>query len=136
MFFRKKEELSDQLAVYQERKNPRWGDPHYTINAGITIEGFDGEGQVGNICITGCNIKSATYIAIKPDEVYQAKIIPSEDEKIEPFSLKIKVNWTKSSEMLFQAGFSLENSQDDTQMKRYIELLKARGVQPDYGNVY
>ena len=134
MFFRKKEEeLSDQFAVYRKRGAPRWGSPQYKVNAGIAIDGFDGEGQVGNVSITGCSMMSVTYIAIMPDHVYQAKIIPDAGENMEPFSLKVKVNWTKSSETLFQAGFSLESGQDNTHLKRYVDQLQARGIQPDYG---
>ena len=134
MFFRKKEEeLSDQFAAYQERGAPRWGAPEYTLDAGMVIEGFEGEGQVGNISTIGCSLKSVTYIAITPDQIYQVKILPDAGEKMEPFGLKLKVNWTKSSETLFQAGFSLERGQEDANLKRYTDLLKARGVQPDYG---
>ena len=136
MVKKKKEELSDQFAVYHERKAPRWGSPQYAVNAGIAIEGFEGEGQVGNISITGCSMKSVTYVAITPNVVYQAKIIPDADEKMEAFNLKLKLNWTKSSETLFLAGFSLESGQNNAQLNRYIELLQARGVQPDYGNTH
>ena len=135
LFLKKKEELSDQFAVYKERKAARWGTPQYAIHAGITIEGFEGEGQLGNISAIGCSIKSVTYIDIAPDKVYHAKIIPDAGDKVEPFSLKLRANWAKSSEMLFQAGFSLESGQDNAQIKRYIELLKAQGIQPDYGNI-
>jgi hypothetical protein len=132
MFFRKskKEELSDQHAVYQEREAPR-----FVLKAGITIDGYEGEGQLGNISISGCCMVSATYAAIAPDEVYQLKIIPAADENIDPFSLKFRANWTKSSETLFLAGFSLEQGQSNTQLKRYSELLRASGVQPDFGNM-
>ena len=136
MFFKKKNEgLSDQFAVYHERGAPRWGSPKYKLDAGISIEGFEGEGLLGNISITGCCMESVTYVAITPDQVYQVKIIPSSGDDIESFGLKLKVNWTKSSETLFQAGFSLDDGQNDNRLKQYVELLKARGVQPDYGNM-
>ena len=135
LFGKKKEELSDQFAVYQKRGAPRWGSPQFKVNAGIAIEGFEGEGQVGNLSITGCNMMSVTYIAIAPDQVFQAKIIPDTGEKMEPFSLKLKVTWTKSSETLFQAGFSLESGESDAALKKYIDLLQARGIKPDYGNM-
>jgi hypothetical protein len=131
MFFsKKKEELSDQLAVYQKRKDPR-----YWLDAGITIEGFEGEGQVGNVSNSGCYLASVTYVAFLPDKTYQAKITPGPEDAIKPFSLELKLNWTKSSETLFEAGLSLEDKQDNNQLKRYVELLRIRGVPPDYGNM-
>ena len=129
-FMKKKEELSDQLAVYQKRKEPR-----FLLNAGIAIEGFEGEGQLGNVSISGCYLGSVTYVALSPTELYQAKIIPGPEDNINPFSLKLKLNWTKSSETLFEAGFSLEDGQSNSQLKRYVELLRIRGVQPDYGKM-
>ena len=128
---KKKEELSDQQAVYREREAPRFS----TSTAGISIDGFEGEGQLGNISISGCCMGSATFAAIVPNEVYQVRIIPAEGEGIGPFSLRLRANWTKSSETLFLAGFSLEPGQSNAQLKRYAELLKSRGVQPDYGNM-
>jgi hypothetical protein len=130
VFTKKKEELSDQLAVYQERKDPR-----FWLNAGIAIEGFEGEGQLGNVSVSGCYLASVTYVAFMPDEVYQAKIIPGPEDAIKPFSLKLKLNWTKSSETLFEAGLSIEDGESNSQLKRYVELLRVRGVAPDYGNM-
>jgi hypothetical protein len=130
IFTKKKEELSDQLAVYQERKDPR-----FWLNASITIEGFEGEGQLGNVSISGCYLASVTYVAFLPTEVYQAKIVPGPEDSLNPFSLKLRLNWTKSSEMLFEAGFSLEEGEDNRQLKRYVELLRIRSIQPDIGNM-
>ena len=106
MFFKKKEKLSDQQALYQKRKVPR-----YSLKAGITIDGFEGEGMLENICVTGCCMESSTYVSLMPDEVYQVTIKPVQGEDFKPFSHKLKVSWTKSSETLFQAGFSLDNGQ-------------------------
>ena len=136
MFFKKKkEELSDQLATYQERGTPRWGASQIGLSAGVTIDGFDGEGQLGNISASGCCMKSVTYINIKPDEVYKVKILPGKEDKMEPFVLKMKLSWTKSSEAVFLAGFSLESDENSNQLKRYVDVLRARGLEPDYGNM-
>jgi len=136
MFFKKKkEELTDQLASFQERKSPRLGTPKYDIDCGITIAGFEGEGQIGNVSVTGCSLKSVTFINIVPNKVYQAKIIPGKNDKMEPFDLKLKLNWTKSSEAVFQAGFSLEGGDGSFQLKRYIDQLRSRGIELDYGNM-
>jgi len=54
---------------------------------------------------------------------------------MDPFSLTFKLNWTKSSETLFQAGFSLEDRQDNAQLSKYVRLLETRGIKPDYGNM-
>ena len=129
-FFNKKEEhLSDQQAIYQKRKAPR-----YTLNAGIIIDGFEGEGALDNISISGCCMGSSTYVAIVPGKIYNVTIIPDHDKEVKPFSQKLKASWTKSSEMLFQAGFSVDGG-ESTQMKQYVELLNSRGVYPDYGNM-
>ena len=130
LFKKKEEELSDQFAVYQEREAPR-----FEAKAGITIEGFEGEGLLSNISTIGCSMESVTYVAITPDKVYQIKIIPAAGENIKPFSLRLKLNWTKSSEMLFHAGFSLEDGQSNPQLKQYVELLQAHGVKPAYGEM-
>jgi hypothetical protein len=131
MFFRKKnEELSDQLAKFQEREDPR-----YALTAGIFIEGFEGEGMLDNISISGCCMESITYVALIPDQEYQVNIHPDGDVKMEPFTLMLKLNWTKSSETLFQAGFSLGSGESNAKIKQYVELLRARGIQPDYGNM-
>jgi len=137
MFFKKKEkaELSDQFNVFKERTEPRWGMPQYDLDAGVCITGFEGEGQLGNISVSGCSMKSVTYVTIIPDEVYQVKIIPGKDFKLQPFSLKLKVSWVKSSETLFLAGFSLENGQSSAELKALINVLVARGLIPDYGNM-
>ena len=128
--FKKEEELSDQLAVYHERETPR-----YAIKAGIAINGFEGEGKLDNISVSGCRLESVTYAALIQDQVYQAKIIPDSEERIAPFDIKLKLNWTKSSETLFQAGFTVENSQNNTLLNQCIEQLKANGIKPDYGNM-
>ena len=135
MFFEKKqEELSDQLAVYQDRNAPRWGSPKFALNAGISIEGFEGEGKVDNISISGCRMESVTYVAFVHDREYQAKIIPDAGQSMDPFGIRLKLNWTKSSETLFQAGFTLEGGRSNTQLHQCIEKLAANGAQPDYGN--
>jgi hypothetical protein len=131
MFNRKKNrELSDQLALYQERKDPR-----YALKAGISIEGFEGEGLLDNISISGCSMESITYVALAPSSLYKVTITPGVDDKIESFSLNVMLNWTKSSESLYEAGFSLEADQISPHFRKYVELLRSRGVQPDYGNV-
>ena len=148
MFFKKKKEvLSDQLATYHERGAPRWGAPQHDLDAGISIAGFEGEGQIGNVSISGCCMKSITYVHITPNEIYQAKIIPGAGDNMAPFSLKLKLSWTKSSETIFLAGFALEGSgasggsgastecEGSSQLKRYVELLSSRGFSPDYGNM-
>ena len=136
MFFkRKKEELSDQLAVYQQRKSPRLGTPKNNIDGGITITGFHGEGQIGNVSAAGCSMKSVTYVNIQPEKIYQVKIIPGKEDKMEPFNLQLKLSWTKSSETIFQAGFSLEGSGGSSHLKRYFEQLRSRGFELDYGNM-
>ena len=136
MFFnKKKEELTDQLAVFQERKAPRLGSPFYDLDAGIMITGYEGEGQLGNISNTGCSMISVTYVNMKPDDVYNLKIIPGKEDKIGPFSLKMKLSWTKSSETVFQAGFSLDSGESNRQLKNYVAALRSRGIEPDYGNM-
>ena len=132
MFFKKKEEeLNDQLAVFQMRETPR-----FASGAGISIEGFEGEGLVRNISMTGCCMESVTYVAIKPNDVYQVRIIPGANEKIEPFTMKLTVTWIKSCETLFEAGFHVEGGQaGSSPIKQYAERLKAQGVQPDYGDI-
>ena len=136
MLFRaKKEELSDQLTTYQQRGAPRWGAPQHDLDAGITIAGFEGEGQIGNVSVTGCNMKSVTYVTITPNEVYRARIIPGAKDNMEPFSLSLKLSWTKSSETVFLAGFALEGGEGGSQLKNYVDLLRSRGMEPDYGNM-
>ena len=127
---RKNENLIDQQAVYHKRKAPR-----YALKAGIAIEGFEGEGMLGNISASGCLMESSTYVSITPDDVYLVTIKPSQGENIKPFSQKLKASWTKSSEMLFQAGFTVDSGQSCIQMEQYTELLKSQGVNPDYGNM-
>ena len=132
---KKKEELTDQNAVFQERGAPRWGTPRNALSAGFTIKGFDGEGQLGNVSTTGCSVQSITYVKIIPDETYSVKIIPDKEDNLPPFDLTLKLNWTKSSETLFLAGFSLESGNTPAQLKRYIDILRNKGVSPDYGNM-
>ena len=131
MFFNKqKEKLSDQFAVYREREAPR-----YAAKAGISIEGFEGEGKLDNISVSGCHLQSVTYVDLSPDQLYQARIIPDAGENDNPFTVKLKLNWTKSSEALFQAGFTVESGQNNTQLNHFIERLQSMGIQPDYGNM-
>jgi hypothetical protein len=131
MFFKKKQEvLGDQLAVYQEREDPR-----FAANGGITIEGFEGEGLLKNICISGCCMESVTYAALLPAEVYKVKIIPAADISLDPFSAALTASWTKSSEMSFEAGFSLEAGRKNPHLEKYVEYLKMKGVTPEYGNM-
>jgi len=134
-FLKKKEELNDQLAVYQQRKAPRHGMPQFEIDAGVQIAGLEGEGQLGNISVSGCSIKSVTYVNITPDQIYQVKIIPGKADNIKPFDLKLKLSWTKSSETIFLAGFSCEDTEDIPKLKNYVEALRSRGIEPDYGNM-
>ena len=129
MFFGRKEKLTDQQAVFREREEPR-----YSLKAGITIEGFEGEGLMENISISGCCMESTTYAAILPDEVYNVTINPGPNDNIKPFTKKIKAAWTKCSEDIFQAGFLLEDKQSNIQFKQYVELLDSSGVVPDYWN--
>ena len=125
---KKKDDLSDQQAVYQKRKAPR-----YDLSAGASIVGFEGEGALNNISITGCCMESATYVSLIPDETYNVTIIPGQEAKLSPFSQNLKVTWTKSSEMLFQAGFTIEGGTKNTQMEKYVNLLNSLGAKPDYG---
>ena len=135
IFKKKKEELSDQLAVYQERQAPRWGAPQYDLDASICITGYEGEGQLGNVSVSGCCLKSVTYVSLIPDEIYKATIIPGKDDKMASFTLQLKLSWTKSSEEIFLAGFALEGSDGGNHLKNYVELLRIRGLTPDYGNM-
>jgi hypothetical protein len=131
MFFKKKkEELNDQFAVFQEREMPR-----FAANGGISIEGFEGEGLLKNISISGCCLESVTYVAITPNQAYQVTLKPGECTNMESFTLKLLVNWTKSSETLFEAGFSLEEGRKNPLLERYAEQLQIQGVQPEYGNM-
>jgi len=135
LFKKKKEELSDQLATFQERGSPRLGAPQVELKSGIKIAGFEGEGQLGNVSITGCSLKSVTYINIIPDKTYKITIVPDNEDKMQPFSLNMKLSWTKSSETIFLAGFSLESDEGKEQLKRYVDILRSRGIEPDYGNI-
>ena len=126
---KKKEELSDQLAVYREREAPR-----FDTQASILIDGYEGEGQLANISIRGGCMQSVTYVAITPNKEYKVTVTPAADEKMPPFSFNLLLNWTKSSEELFQAGFSLKDGQENSQAKRYVEVLRSRGAKPSYGN--
>jgi len=135
LFKRKKEELSDQTAIYHERGAPRWGEPNRELDAGITIAGFDGEGQIGNVSISGCCMKSVTYVTIAPNLAYDATIIPGKNDKMGPFSLKLKLSWTKSSENLFLAGFAVEGSEGSSHLNNYVDILRTSGFTPDYGNM-
>jgi len=136
MFFKKKkEELDDQFTVFKERGSPRWGSPQFMLNAGISIDGYEGEGQLGNVSITGCSMHSGTYVNITPNNIYKVNIIPEAEDNMAPFSLTFKLNWTKSSETLFLAGFSLIDGESNSQLKRYSEQLHSRGLAPDYGNM-
>jgi len=136
MFFKKKkEELTDQLATYKKRGSPRWGTPKCDLDAGISIAGFEGEGQLGNVSVTGCNLKSVTYVNMTPNEVYDVTILPGKEDNLKPFRLKLKLSWTKSSETVFYAGFSLEGNEGSSNLKQYAEILRSRGIEPDYGNM-
>ena len=135
MFLKKKrKELTDQLAVYQERGAPRWGAPHCDLNAVISISGFEGEGLLGNVSISGCSMESVTYVALMPTEVYEVKITTGPEDVMPPIVLRFKLSWTKCSEEIFRAGFSIEDNKKNPQLKRYVDLLRTRGVVPDYGN--
>jgi hypothetical protein len=127
---KKKEELDDQFAVYKEREAPR-----FAANGGISIEGFEGEGLLKNVSVSGCCLESVTYVAITPGKAYQTRIDPGADIDMEPFTLNLLVSWTRSSEMIFEAGFSLEANKKDPRLEHYREQLQARGVQPEYGNM-
>ena len=128
---KKEEELNDQLAVFRVRDTPR-----FASRAGISIEGFEGEGLVRNVSMTGCCMESITYVAVKPNDVYQVRILPNADDKEQPFTARLVVTWIKSSETLFEAGFHVEANQvDNSPIRRYAETLQARGVPPDYGNM-
>jgi len=129
-FGKTKEDLGDQQAVFQKRKAPR-----YALNATVTVDGFDGEGELENISTSGCRMDSSTYVNLIPDEVYQVTITPSPRDNIKPFRLKLKASWTKSSELLFQAGFTLASGYHNTEMERYVKLLNSKGIPPDYGNM-
>ena len=135
IFKKKRNELSDQQAAYLERGAPRWGGPPNNLAAGITIAGYEGEGQIGNVSVSGCSMRSVTYVSIVPGQIYDAKIIPGPGDNMGIFSLKLKLSWTKSSETLFLAGFALEGSEGSSQLKSYVELLRSRGLTPDYGNM-
>ena len=130
IFGKKKENLSDKRAVYQKRKAPR-----FTLDATITIEGFEGEGALENISNSGCCMESATYVSIIPDDVYEVLIRPCNNDNIKPFYQKLKATWTKSSEKHFQAGFTLDGGQSNPHMEEYVKQLNAHGVNPDYGNM-
>jgi hypothetical protein len=131
MFFRKKqEEPGDQFAAYHERQTPR-----YTVNGGISIEGFEGEGLLKYISDSGCCMESVTYVSIKPSQVYQLRINPGPDTNMEPFTTRLTLNWIKSSEMVFEAGFVLEGAEQDPHLVRYIEQLRLQGARPEYGNM-
>jgi hypothetical protein len=125
----KKDEALKSQNVSHEQKIPR-----YATNAGITIEGFDGEGKISNIGISGCCIQSVTYVSVVPDVVYQAKIIPEAGDRTDPFGIKLLLEWTKSRENLFEAGFKLAPDQNDSKLRQYVERLQSRGVPPDYGD--
>jgi hypothetical protein len=130
MFFKKKAALGDQFAVFRERETPR-----YASGGGITIEGFEGEGRIKNVCVSGCCMDSVTYAALTPGKAYQVKILPGAGVSQDPFSLRLMVTWIKSSEMVFEAGFSLEPGEKYPALERYVELLKNKGIQPEYGNM-
>jgi hypothetical protein len=128
MFFNNKEEPSDQFAVYKKREVPR-----YKLKAGVSIEGFEGEGKMVNISVLGCCIESVTYADLKHNEVYRAKIIPDQGENAGAFNLKLKLNWAKSSETLYNAGFYLADGYSSPELKKFVDQLQSRGAQSDYG---
>ena len=78
-------------------------------------------------------MESVTYVVITPNEVYKTKIMPGPGEKMDPFNLDLKLSWTKSSETLFQARFSMKAGSDDSNLRRYVEPPRSRGIPPDYG---
>jgi hypothetical protein len=129
-FKKKKDALGDQFAVFHKR-----GAPRYATNAGISIAGFEGEGLLKNISLSGCCLASVTYAAIVPGQVYQVTLVPGRNAGLEPFGVNLTANWTKSSETLFEAGFSLEESRTNHQLEHYVEYLKAQGVEPKYGDI-
>lgn len=129
VFKKKKAELGDQFAVFQKRETPR-----FVAGGGISIEGFEGEGLLKNICVSGCCLESVTYVAIVPSQVYQIRIDPRPGINMEPFTARFKASWTRSSESAFEAGFSLETGRQDQRLQRYVEQLRIQGVRPEYGN--
>jgi len=135
LFSKKKDELIDQKAAFRERGAPRWGLPLSELKAGVCISGYEGEGQLGNISVSGCCLMSVTYVSIIPDKVYNVKIIPAQEDKLRSFSLNMKLSWTKSSEEIFLAGFSLADGESSSQLKQYVDILRSRGFEPDYGNM-
>jgi hypothetical protein len=135
MFFKKnKKELGDQFAVFHERDVPR-----FASGGGIAIEGFEGEARVKNVSASGCCLESVTYAALVPDKVYRLTISPGEGSPVKAFNILMKLNWARSSEMLFEAGFSLDapkgSTHKDPMLERYIAQLRNEGVQPEYGNM-
>jgi hypothetical protein len=123
MFFKKKEKkIDDQFSSYQNREHTR-----YDTQAGFEVEGFEGEGLLKNISFPGLCLESITYVALTPKEQYNIKIIPEPLSHIEPFEVKAEVNWIKSTELSFEAGFSIIESGQDTSspVRRYIEFLIA-----------
>ena len=85
IFNKKEEVLSDQSSVFHNREMPR-----FTSKAGIFIEGFEGEGLLKNVSETGCCLESVTYVAIKPSDEYQIKIVPAAGENTAAFTVKLR----------------------------------------------
>jgi hypothetical protein len=103
MFFKKKEKkIDDRISSYQNRENTR-----YDTQAGFVIEGFEGEGLLKNISLPGLCLESVTYVGLIPKEQYNIKIIPEPLSHLDLFGVKAEVNWIKSTEFSFEAGFTI-----------------------------
>ena len=108
--------------MIDKRQNVRYESFAKAIVEDISEE----EALLMDISVTGCRIKTANNIEIKPRKQYRITIIPEEAAKVELFFLDVETKWAGNEVDSFEFGFGITRSPIGKQFELYIDYLSWR----------
>jgi hypothetical protein len=119
MLFNKKEKREE----VEERPVENRRAVRYSSMATVKINGFEGEALLKDINAGGLCMESLTYASFDLYKSYMMSISPEPSFGVEPFDLKVKVQWLHSSATLFSTGFSIIEPPRGHAFQKYIDAV-------------
>jgi hypothetical protein len=96
-------------------------DPRNKAYAKVLLEGSGTLGYLRDLSREGCQLAFIGNPSVDKGAVVSLEVLPAEEMEIPPFSMDVRIMWTRNDPVYYLAGGLINSTQDEERLKRLFQ---------------